>query len=358
MNTTIGHCLASRIKWIGIALLTLIEYSSSFSQTSQAGIRVGMQMFGSFNGNGGGPMVGFFKGRHELSASMIWMEFTDQGVLQSYRFNIGSNGQRVVSFLQLSVPYIISKNILAVYERIDSTMVGTFYDGRITGIHFAIGSDIQLWKNLKLTVSGGLGHNWIRYLKYPGASKGYDVSTSNLQFGLTYRIPFRKEAPAEPLEPKTDPDLWLGLQAESPQAVFYAPLATGKAAYYHPYAEARLTPHMRLRASAWVGPQTVIADADTSTRWGVHGFGLAVRLYSLQLRRLHFFHLVGIEVVPRRFSPLHHNNLALANGFSYDIAHRVNLEAGMNLHINTDDYYMSPFFGVAVPISFSPRKRI
>ena len=65
---------------------------------------------------------------------------------------------------------------------------------------------------------------------------------------------------------------------------------------------------------------------------------------------------ISLKLVPRRFSPLHHNNLALANGFSYDIAHRVSLEAGMNLHINTDDYYMSPFFGVAVPFSLrNPR---
>jgi hypothetical protein len=203
-----------------------------------------------------------------------------------------------------------------------------------------------------------MGRNWIHYVGFPYPDFDYQLTTNNFQVALTYRIPFRKEAtPPVLLESVTEPDLWLGVQAESALPVIFATITNPGATYYHPYAEARLTPHMRLRASAWIGPQTVIAATDTSTRWGVHGFGLAARFFSLQLRRLHFFHSVGIEVVPRRFSPLHHNNLALANGFSYDIAHRVNLEAGMNLHINTDDYYMSPFFGVAVPFSYRRQPR-
>jgi hypothetical protein len=276
------------------------------------------------------------------------MEFTDKGIMPNYRFNVPDQTLKTNSFIQISAPYVVSKNLLTTYVIVDSTAMETKYDGRVTGIHLAIGSDIQIWRNLKLTVSGGLGHNWIHYLGYPDRSNDYNVNTSNLQFGLTYRSPFRKEEPAAPIKPETDPGLWIGAQVESPMPVFYAPLATGSANYYHPYAEARLTRHIRLRASAWIGPQAIATPTDTSIRWGVHGGGLAARFYSTQLRHLQFFHSVGVELVPRRFSPLHHNNLALANGFSYDIAHRVNLEAGMNLRINTDDYYISPYFGVAV----------
>jgi hypothetical protein len=314
-------------------------------------------MFGSYNSSGGGPMVGFYYGRSSISASLIWMEITAIGAMPTFRVDLPSRDQRVVSFLQVSAPISRRKSLITTSIQTPNGAIETKYDGLTKGIHFSIGADIQLWENLQLTTSAGLGHNWIHYIDFPNPDYDYDLATTNLQFGLTYRIPFRKEEKTERLEPDTDPDFWLGIQAESALPVIFATVTNSGATYYHPYAEARLTPHMRLRASAWIGPQSVIAASDTSTRWGVHGLGLAARFYSLQLRRLHFFHLIGIELVPRRFSPLHHNNLHLANGFSYDIAHRVNLEAGMNLHINTDDYYMSPYFGVAVPIVLRKQTR-
>lgn len=301
-------------------------------------------------------MVGVSWQRHEVSAATVWNQFVTNGIQAGYRFGIPLQKQRVKSFLQVSVPICINKNLLARAETIDTVTTVTYYDGKTIGVHFSIGAEINLWRNLNLNLAAGLGHNWIKYIDYPFASKDYDVATSSLQFGLTYSIPLKKAASAAPMEPEAAPDLWLGAQVESPMPVFYAPLATGSANYYHPYAEVRLTQHVRLRASAWIGPQAIATPSDTTTRWGVHGFGLATRFYSLQLRRLQFFHSVGMEIVPRRFSPLHHNNLALANGFSYNIARRVDLEIGMNLHINTNDYYMSPFFGVAVP--FSLRKKL
>lgn len=358
MKPTVGTLLLNAMKTIFIVAISLVLTLDTYAQQPIWGLRTGLTMLGSFNANGGGPAVGISYKRHEISAATVWDQFATSGIQLGYRFYLPKQKQRVRSFLQVSVPICINYDLLARIERIGSVTYETFYDGKVIGVHFAIGSEIKLWRNLNLNLAAGLGHNWIKYIDYPFASQDYDVATSTLQFGLTYTIPLKKSAPTPPLEPETDPDLWIGAQVESPMPVFYAPLATGSANYYQPYAEARLTPHMRLRASAWIGPQTIATPTDTSTRWGVHGVGLAARFYSMQLRRLQFFHSVGVELVPRRFSPLHHNNLALANGFSYDIAHRVNLEAGMNLHINTDDYYMSPFFGVALPFTFSKLSKV
>lgn len=353
-SPSIVNYLYSQCRLTLVALL--VFWIASPIKAQSFGIRAGAQVFGSFNASGVGPMVGLAWKRHEIGVSINWLEVTTKGIMPHYRFLIGSESHRTCAFLQLLVPVVRNEALISTFVQTPNGGIETKYAGLTTGIHFAIGADIQLWKNLKLTTSAGLGHNWIHYIDFPYPSYDYDLSTSSFQVGLTYRIPFRKEiAPTPLLESETDPDLWVGLQAESVRPVIYATVTNPGATYFHPYAEARLTPHMRLRASAWIGPQTVI-DGDTSTRWGVRGFGLATRFYSMQLRRLQFFHTIGIELVPRRFSPLHHTNLLLANGFSYDIAHRVNLEAGMNLHINTDDYYMSPFFGVAVPFSF--RKKV
>lgn len=195
-----------------------------------------------------------------------------------------------------------------------------------------------------------MGINWIEFVGR--GSPLLRVSTPNLQFGLTYDIPFRKPtAPATPLQPETDPDLWAGIQVESALPVIFAVVRSPGATYLHPYAEARLTPHMRLQASAWLGPETVIATADTSTRWGLRGIGLAARFHSQQLRRLQFFHTVGLEIVPRQYGQLYKSHIHLANGFSYDIAHRANLEAGMNLRFNSEGYYLAPFLGLAMPLN-------
>jgi len=136
--------------------------------------------------------------------------------------------------------------------------------------------------------------------------------------------------------------------------VIFAVVTSPGAVYLHPYAEARITPHLRLQASGWLGPETVIA-ADTTTRWGLRGFVLAARFHSQQLRRLQFFHTVGLEIVPRQYGQLYKSHIHLANGFSYDIAHRANLEAGMNLRFNSEGYYLAPFFGVAVPLEIRHR---
>jgi hypothetical protein len=340
----------SKLKYVFISLLTLMLPFISLAQSW--GMVAGVQMFDSFNNAGGGPMVGFFRGRHTLGSALIWSDQTTIGGMLQYRFQIGSREQRVSSFLQASFPISRYRDLISYYVQKDSMLIETNYDGLTKGIHFSIGADIRLWKNLTLTTAAGMGHNWIRYIGFPIPDYGYDLNTPNLQFGLTYLIPFRKTTVLEaPLHPETDPDLWLGVQLESALPVIFATVTSPGATYYHPYAEARIAPHMRLQASAWLGSETVYA-ADTTTRWGVRGIGLAARFHSQQLRRLQFFHTVGLEIVPRPYGQLYKSHIHLANGFSYDIAHRANLEAGMNLRFNTEGYYLAPFLGVAVPLSF------
>jgi hypothetical protein len=316
------------------------------------GLKAGIQGFDSFNNFGLGPVVSFCFGKNEIGAGLLWADQTTIGGMLQYRFRLSSPTQRVSSFVQVALPISRHRDLISIYVQKDSSVSETRYDGLTKGIHFSIGADIQLWKNLKLTTSAGMGHNWIRYIDFPIPDYGYDLTTPNLQFGLTYDIPIRKPTVQEaPLQLETDPDLWLGVQLESALPVIFAVVRSTGATYYHPYAEARLTPHMRLQASAWLGPETVIA-ADTSTRWGLRGIGLAARFHSQQLQRLQFFHTVGLEIVPQQYGQLYKSHIHLANGFSYDIAHRANLEAGMNMRFNSEGYYLAPFLAVAVPLSF------
>lgn len=353
MRLTIGPIAmkTTKLKYVWLSLFTVLLPFSNLAQNW--GMVAGVQLFDSFNNAGGGPMVGFFRGRHMLGSALIWSDQTTIGGMLQYRFQVGGQRQRVSSFLQASFPVSRYKDLISTYVRKDSMLIETNYDGLTRGIHFSIGADIQLWRNLKLTTAAGMGHNWIHYIDFPNPAYDYHLTTPNLQFGLTYRIPFRKEpAPEAPLQPETDPRLWLGVQLESALPVIFAVVRSPGAIYYHPYAEARITPHMRLQASAWLGPETIVTAADTSTRWGVRGMGLAARFHSQQLRRLQFFHTVGLEVVPRQYGQLYKSHIHLANGFSYDIAHRANVEAGMNLRFNSEGYYLAPFFGVAVPFTF------
>lgn len=316
------------------------------------GLKAGVQGFDSFNNFGAGPVVSFYFGRNEIGAAMLWSDQTTIGGMLQYRFRLSSPDQRVSSFVQVALPISRHKDLISTFVPKDSFLIETRYDGLTRGIHFSIGADIRLWKNLKLNTAAGMGQNWIHYIDFPNPDYDYTVTTPNLQFGLTYDIPFRKStAPVTRLEPESDPDLWVGAQVESALPVIFAVVTNPGAIYYHPYAEARITPHMRVQASAWLGPETVIA-ADTSTRWGMRGLGLAARFHSQQLRRLQFFHTVGLEIVPRQYGQLYKSHIHLANGFSYDIAHRANLEAGMNLRFNSEGYYLAPFFGVAVPFTF------
>jgi hypothetical protein len=354
MQPTIGYRLYHILpKWVTVLFVFIIAHVSISAQTSSWGIRTGFNTFDSFNNFGVGPMVGLYKNRHEVSLGLLWMQYTTIGGNLQYRFDMPLKQQRTVAFLQVTLPVSLHQNLISTFVQKDSIGIETFYDGLAKGIHFSIGADIQLWRNLKLTTAAGMGHNWIHYIDFPNPAYDYHLTTPNLQFGLTYRIPFRKEpAPEAPLQPETDPHLWLGVQLESALPVIFAVVRSPGAIYYHPYAEARITPHMRLQASAWLGPETIIAAADTSTRWGVRGMGLAARFHSQQLRRLQFFHTVGLEVVPRQYGQLYKSHIHLANGFSYDIAHRANVEAGMNLRFNSEGYYLAPFFGVAVPFTF------
>jgi hypothetical protein len=347
------------MKKIQYALLAAVLLKVLLPEQTAAqgyGLKAGIQVFDSFNNSGAGPVVSFCFRKNEIGAALLWSDQTTIGGMLQYRFRLSSPTQRISSFVQVALPISRYRDLISIYVQKDSSVSETRYDGLTKGIHFSIGADIQLWKNLKLTTAAGMGHNWIRYIDFPIPDYGYDLITPNLQFGLTYDIPFRKPSePTAPLQPETDPDLWLGVQLESALPVIFAVVTSPGATYYHPYAEARLTPHVRLQASAWLGPETVIAT-DTSTRWGLRGIGLAARFHSQQLRRLQFFHTVGLEIVPQQYGQLYKSHIHLANGFSFDIAHRANLEAGMNMRFNSEGYYLTPFFGVAVPITF--RKRV
>jgi hypothetical protein len=337
--------------WFLLVVILSITSLRSQAQKNRMGLSISMQVYDSFNNLGGGPMLSVFHGRHELGLGVMWLQFTNKGLVPCYRFGIPRSRNGVYGFLQVTTPFSRMKGL---WGTTDSAGHYTSRDGLIKGIHIALGSQVPIVKGLKFTTSAGLGINWIEFVGR--GSPILKVTTPVLQFALTYDIPFRKpSAPETPLHPETDPDLWLGVQLESALPVIFATVTSPGATYYHPYAEARITPHVRLQASAWLGSETVYA-ADTTTRWGVRGIGLAARFHSQQLCRLQFFHTVGLEIVPRPYGQLYKSHIHLANGFSYDIAHRANLEAGMNLRFNTEGYYLAPFLGVAVPLAL--RKKL
>jgi hypothetical protein len=89
---------SAKLKLVLLLALLIFFESYTHSQQTSLGLKIGLQMFGSFNASGGGPMVGGYWRRHAIGASMTWLEFTTIGIMPNYQFRIGNDGDRVCSF--------------------------------------------------------------------------------------------------------------------------------------------------------------------------------------------------------------------------------------------------------------------
>lgn len=330
--------------WFGVSLFLPSALQGQNSDETRCGLKVGWQMFDSFNNFGVGPTVSFLYGRHEAGGGYLWMQY-GRGGMPYYRFWVPQNHQLVNPFIQLAVPMTYNKARATSYSE---DGVETHYDDRTFGIHLSIGAELKIWKGLKFFTAAGVGHNWMRFVD-PPYDWDYDVHTANLQFGMSYEFSLSKWdrlSNEVGVEPTPQGRLHLGLQTEYelPQRISMNPRPG--AFTYHPYLEYRFARRMRVQGSVMVGGETA-GGTEPDVEWGVRGVGLGVRFYSWQLKGLQFFHTVGGVFVPKPYGYLYGSQVHLANGFSFDFAKYGSLEAGMNLRFNTNTYYLAPFVGLA-----------